>query len=118
VRALALLALILVLALPAAAGGFPVGLQVTPHTLPAGAIVHVHGNVGNGCSHHGSVTVISNAFHAGHDFAGVNAIFIKVRSSGKFAATTRIPSSRAPGAYHVGARCGGGSFGNITLHIT
>ena len=51
-------------------------------------------------------------------FLGVNAIFIRIRSSGNFAATTRIPSSRAPGSYHVGARCGGGSFGNITLHIT
>jgi len=118
VRFPALLALAVALALPAVAGGFPVGLQVTPHTLPAGSIVHVHGNVGNGCSHHDSVTVISNAFHAGHDFAGVNAIFIKVRPSGNFAATTRIPGSRAPGAYHVGARCGGGSFGNITLHVT
>lgn len=114
----ALAAIVLALALPAAASAFPVGLQVQPHTIPAGQIVHVHGNVGNGCSHNGSVTVISNAFHAGHDFAGVNAIFIRIRSNGNFAATTRIPSSRAPGAYHVGARCGGGSFGNITLHVT
>jgi hypothetical protein len=116
VRAIAIVAL--ALAVPASAAAFPVGLQVTPHTVAAGKIVHVHGNVGNGCSHHGSVTVISNAFHAGHDFAGINAIFIRIRSSGNFAATTRIPSSRAPGAYHVGARCGGGSFGNITLHVT
>jgi hypothetical protein len=28
------------------------------------------------------------------------------------------PCSRAPGSYHVGARCGGGSFGNVTLHVT
>ena len=117
-RALAVLGLVLALALPAGVAAFPVGLQVSPHTVASGGIVHVHGNVGNGCSHHGSVTVISNAFHAGHDFAGVNAIFIRIRSNGNFAATTRIPSSRAPGAYHVGARCGGGSFGNITLHIS
>jgi hypothetical protein len=118
VRVLALFALVLAIALPATAAAFPVGLQATPHTLAAGSVLHVHGNVGNGCSHHGSVTVISNAFHSGHDFAGVNAIFIKIRPSGNFAATTRIPSSRAPGAYHVGARCGGGSFGNITLQVT
>lgn len=115
-RVLAVVAL--ALALPASVAAFPVGLQVTPHTVPRGQIVHVHGNVGNGCSHHGSVTVISSAFHAGHEFAGVNAISIRIRSSGNFAATTRIPGSRAPGAYHVGARCGGGSFGNITLHVT
>ena len=115
-RALAVIAL--ALALPASAAAFPVGLHVTPHTVPAGKIVHVSGNVGNGCSHSGKVTVISNAFHAGGEFAGVNAIFIHIRPSGNFAAKTRIPSSRAPGAYHVGARCGGGSFGNITLHVT
>src|SRR5438477_605580 len=74
--------------------------------------------VGGGCSHSGKVTVLSAAFHAGGEFAGVNAIFIHIRPSGNFAAQTRIPSSRAAGAYHVGARCGGGSFGNITLHVT
>jgi hypothetical protein len=113
-----LAALAVVLALPAAAAGSSVGLHVTPHTVPAGKIVHVSGNVGNGCSHTGSVTVISAAFHRGQEFAGVNAISIHIRPSGNFAAKTRIPSSRAPGSYHVGARCGGGSFGNITLHVT
>jgi hypothetical protein len=117
VRYLALLAI--VLALPAAAAvAAPFGLHVTPHTVPAGKVVHVSGNVGNGCSHNGSVTVISAAFHSGHEFAGVNAIFIHIRSGGSFAAKTRIPASRAPGSYHVGARCGGGSFGNVTLHVT
>jgi hypothetical protein len=116
VRAIPVLAI--ALAMPAAAAGSSVGLHVTPHTVPAGKIVHVSGNVGNGCSHSGKVTVISAAFHAGHEFAGVNAIFIRIRPSGNFAAKTRIPSSRAAGAYHVGARCGGGSFGNITLHVT
>jgi hypothetical protein len=115
-RFLAVLATLLVL--PAAAAGASFGLHVTPHTVAAGKIVHVSGNVGNGCSHSGSVTVISSAFHAGHEFAGINAIFIHIRPSGKFAAKTRIPSSRAPGSYHVGARCGGGSFGNVTLHVT
>jgi hypothetical protein len=116
VRFLALLALLL--ALPATAAGASFGLHVSPHTVPAGNIVHVSGNVGNGCSHSGSVTVLSAAFHSGNEFAGVNAISIHIRPSGKFAAKTRIPSSRAPGAYHVGARCGGGIFGNITLHVT
>lgn len=113
------LALILtVLAAPAAAAAAPAGLHLSPHTVPAGTIVHVSGNVGNGCGHTGSVTVISAAFHTGHEFAGVNAIFIHIRPSGNFAAKTRIPSTRAPGGYHVGARCGGGSFGSITLHVT
>ncbi|HEX6459752.1 MAG TPA: hypothetical protein VF032_12600 [Thermoleophilaceae bacterium] len=107
-----------VLALPAAATAAPVGLHVSPHTVGAGKVIHVSGNVGNGCAHKGSVTVISAALHPGHEFAGVNAIFIHIRPSGNFFAKTRIPSTRAPGAYHVGARCGGGSFGNITLHVT
>ena len=115
-RVLALVAT--VLALPAAAAAAPFGLNVSPHTVRAGKIVHVSGNVGNGCEHKGSVTVISAAFHPGHEFAGVNAIFIHIRPSGNFAAKTRIPSTRATGAYHVGARCGGGSFGSITLHVT
>jgi hypothetical protein len=106
------------LAVPAAASAASFGLHLTPHTVAAGNVVHVSGNVGNGCSHHGEVTVISAAFHAGHEFAGVNALFIHLRPSGKFAAKTRIPSSRAPGSYHVSARCGGGSFGNVTLHVT
>jgi hypothetical protein len=109
---------VLALAVPAAASGASFGLHLSPHSVPAGKILHVSGNVGSGCSHHGSVTVISAAFHGGHDFAGVNAIFIRIRPSGRFAAKTRIPSSRAPGAYHVSARCGGGSFGGQTLHVT
>jgi hypothetical protein len=116
VRYLAVLAI--ALALPAAASAAPFGLHVSPHTVAAGNIVHVSGNVGGGCSHNGSVTVISAAFHSGHEFAGVNALLIHIRPSGAFAAKTRIPSTRAPGAYHVGARCGGGSFGNVTLHVT
>jgi hypothetical protein len=116
VRALPVIAI--ALALPAAATGASFGLHVSPHSVPAGQIVHVSGNVGNGCSHSDNVTVISAAFHAGQEFAGVNAIFLHIHSDGSFAAKTRIPSSRAPGAYHVGARCGGGSFGNVTLHVT
>jgi hypothetical protein len=115
VRYLAVLAI--VLALPAAASA-AVGLHVSPHTVAAGKIVHVSGDVGGGCSHSGSVTVISAAFHSGHEFAGVNAIQIHIRPSGSFAAKTRIPSSRAPGSYHVGARCGGGSFGGLRLHVS
>lgn len=109
---------LLALAVPAAASGASFGLHLSPHSVPAGKILHVSGNVGNGCPHHGSVTVISAAFHRGHDFAGVNAIFIRIRASGRFAAETRIPSRRAPGAYAVSARCGGGSFGGQTLHVT
>ena len=114
----AILVLAIALAVPAVAAGSSVGLHVRPHTVPAGKIIHVSGNVGNGCSHHGQVTVISAALHAGQEFAGVNAIFLHIHADGSFAAKTRIPSSRALGAYHVGARCGGGSFGNITLHVT
>jgi hypothetical protein len=114
----ALLVTVAVLALPASASGALVPLHVFPLTVHAGKIVHVSGNVSSGCLHSGKVTVISAAFHRGHEFAGVNAIFIRIRPSGHFAAKTRIPSSRAAGSYHIGARCGGGSFGNVTLHVT
>jgi hypothetical protein len=114
----ALVAIAIALALPAGASAASFGLHVKPHSVAAGKIVHVSGNVGNGCSHHGNVTVISAAFHSGQEFAGVNAIFLHIHADGSFAAKTRIPSSRAPGAYHVGARCGGGSFGNVTLNVT
>ncbi|HEY1597806.1 MAG TPA: hypothetical protein VGF74_20575, partial [Thermoleophilaceae bacterium] len=83
-RYLALLAI--ALALPAAASAASFGLHVTPHTVAAGKIVHVSGNVGGGCSHSGSVTVLSAAFHSGHEFAGVNALLIHIRPSGAFAA--------------------------------
>lgn len=114
-RAAAAIALALVV--PASAFGASASLRVRPHSVKAGKIVHVSGSVGNGCSHGGKVTVISNAFHRGQDFAGVNAIFIRIRPSGRFAATTRIPSARAAGSYHVGARCGGGSFGGGTIVV-
>jgi hypothetical protein len=115
VRAAAAIALALVV--PASALGASASLHVKPHSVKAGKIVHVSGNVGNGCSHSGTVTVISNAFHGGQDFAGVNTIQIHLRPSGRFAATTRIPSARAAGSYHVGARCGGGSFGGTTIVV-
>jgi hypothetical protein len=115
VRAAAAFALALVV--PASAFGASASLRVRPHSVKAGKIVHVSGDVGNGCSHSGTVTVISNAFHGGQDFAGVNAISIHIRPSGRFAATTRIPRARAAGSYHVGARCGGGSFGGGTIVV-
>jgi len=115
-RAAAVIALALVV--PASAFGASHALRIKPHSVKAGKIAHVSGNVGNGCSHHGKVTVISSAFHGGAEFAGVNAIFIHIRPSGRFAAKTRIPSSRVPGTYHASARCGGGSFGNVKIVVT
>jgi hypothetical protein len=111
-------AIALVLALSTSAFGAAAPLKIQPHSVKAGKIAHVSGNVGGGCGHSGKVTVISNAFHAGGEFAGVNAIFIHIRPSGRFAAKTRIPSSRAAGSYHASARCGGGSFGNVTIVVT
>ena len=108
----------LVLALPATAAAASASLRVIPHTVRAGKIVHISGNVGSGCPHHGKVTVISAAFHRGQEFAGVNALLLRIRSSGSFAAETRIPSSRAAGRYRVSARCGGGRFGNATIRVT
>ena len=64
-----------------------------------------------------AVTIISRAFAHTQDFAGVPAVFARVRAGGKFGIRPRIPGTKAPGSYGIGARCGGGNLG-VAAHVT
>ena len=93
-----------------------VSLLVTPAAVHPGAAVRVHGNAGD-CPVGDAVTIISHAFAHTHDFAGVPAVFARVRAGGAFSVRTTIPRTRAKGRYLVTARCGGGNLG-IAAHLT
>ena len=58
-----------------------------------------------------SVTLISRAFPKKHEFAGVPAVFTKVKIDGSYSKRVRIPKSKAPKKYTISARCGGGNLG-------
>jgi hypothetical protein len=91
--------------------------KLDPKTIHAGNVLKVSGKPGGGCGQGDRVTLYSNAFPPGREFAGVNAVYVKVRSSGKFTKHVRIPSSVPTGDYSVGARCNGGNLGSRTLHV-
>jgi hypothetical protein len=95
-----------------AAGAAPsaVSLTVTPRVVHRGHLVLMRGSAGD-CPVGDAVTIISRAFARTHEFAGVPAVFAKVRSGGAFRATTRIPANRRAGLYGITARCGGGNLG-------
>lgn len=85
-------------------------IHVAPNRVLAGALVRVFGNAG-GCPVGDQMTLLSHAFSPAREFAGVPAIYTKVRAGGSYSTTTRIPSSRAAARYLVTARCGGGNLG-------
>jgi hypothetical protein len=92
-------------------------LTVAPSPVHRGHRVIVRGNA-DGCPVGAAVTIISKAFAHTHDFAGLPAVFARVRSGGKFGVRPRIPSSKAAGNYGVSARCGGGNLGvSATIHV-
>lgn len=90
-------------------------LSILPSSVRAGGTVVISGSA-DGCRIGNTVYVISRAFQATHEFAGVPAVLAKVRRGGRFNATTRIPRSRRPGRYGVTARCGGGNLG-VIAHV-
>lgn len=94
----------------------PVFLKVTPSVVYRGHAVTIRGNAGS-CPVGDSVTIISRAFPHTHDFAGVPALFAKVKTGGGFSTSTRIPAKRKPGKYGITARCGGGNLG-VSAHLT
>ena len=96
-------------ALPAAASA--AALHVSPRQVSPGAQTRVFGSAAGGCAAGDRVTLISRAFPGTHRFAGVPAVFATTRASGAFSKRVRIPAGRAPGAYTVSARCGGGNLG-------
>src|SRR5437762_2487116 len=86
-------------------------LHVSPSIVSAGGRVTVTGNA-DGCPRGDTVTIISHAF-PGHAFAGIGAIFARVRARGAFSAYGRVRSNARRGRYGITARCGGGNLGVI-----
>ena len=92
-------------------------IAAEPNPVHRGAVVRVHGAV-PGCPAGDRVTLISEAFAARHEFAGVPAVFATVRAGGRYSVRTRIPRTRRPGRYSVTGRCGGGNLGvSVTLRV-
>ena len=85
-------------------------IDVRPKRVRAGRLVRVFGLAG-GCPEGDDVTLLSGAFPAAHEFAGVPAVAARVDGQDSYSVRVRIPAGRAPGRYTIGARCGGGNFG-------
>jgi hypothetical protein len=94
----------------AAAHPAKVFLVVTPEVVTRGHLIHLSGSAGS-CRVGNTVFLISRAFPATHEFAGVPAVLTKVTSGGAFKAITRIPKHKHSGLYHITGRCGGGNLG-------
>jgi hypothetical protein len=62
------------------------------------------------------VTLLSRAFSHRHDFAGVPAVYTRIKSDGHFGRWVRIPAGRDARRYTVTGRCGGGNLG-VVRHI-
>ena len=117
--ALALLVAAAAAASAAAAGAMPSApsLTVAPASVHRGNRVIIRGNAGD-CAVGNAVTIISKAFAHAHDFAGLPAVYARVRSGGKFGIRPRIPSTKSVADYGVSARCGGGNLGvSATIHV-
>jgi hypothetical protein len=112
---LAVLAVAGVAALSATAASARISLTVTPEVVFRGQFIHIKGNAGS-CPVGDTVTLISHAFVATHRFAGVPALYTKVRAGGRFGLRTQIPHHRHPGLYYITARCGGGNLG-VAGHV-
>jgi hypothetical protein len=91
-------------------------LTVTPSSVVRGHLVLMKGSAGD-CPTGDAVIIISKAFVHTHDFAGLPAVFARVKSDGSFRVRTRIPATKSPGRYRVTARCGGGNLG-LLKHLT
>jgi hypothetical protein len=111
----AVLACSAALAWPALAAG--PRIAATPNPVHRGDLVRVHGTV-PGCPRGDQVTLISRAFSHRHDFAGLPAVFARIGAHHAYSVRTRIPARRAPRAYAITGRCGGGNLGTfVTLRV-
>jgi hypothetical protein len=108
------LAAIVVLGLSAAALA-ATSIRVHPHRVEAGHSLRIRGSA-DACPVGDRVTLLSRAFPHRHEFAGVPAVYTRVRSGGHFRRRVRIPAHRDPGRYSVTGRCGGGNLG-VTAHF-
>jgi hypothetical protein len=108
---LAALAAVGALVAPAAAA--TPTINANPNPVERGRTVRVHGIV-PGCARGNRVTLISRAFSGRHRFAGVPAVFARVRAQHRYSVRTRIPATKRPGRYRITGRCGGGNLGVST----
>jgi hypothetical protein len=92
-------------------------IDASPTSVRAGRGVRLFGSVRTGCPPGDTVTLFSRALNPRQEFAGVPAVFARVGPGGSFSLRTTIPSTRAPGSYSVGGRCGGGTFGHTRLRV-
>lgn len=93
----------------------PPSLSVSPATVHRGHAVVLKGSA-DGCVVGNTVTLISGAFVHTHDFAGLPAVFTKVKHGGTFKKATTIPATKKPRRYAITARCGGGNLG-VVAHL-
>lgn len=107
---------IAVLAMAPAATAARPSLTLTPSSVQRGHTVTLKGSA-DGCPAGDRVSLLSKAFAHTHDFAGLPAVYARVRPGGAFGTTTRIPAAKAPGRYAVTGRCGGGNLGFLK-HLT
>jgi hypothetical protein len=90
-------------------------IHVSPASVHAGQRVQISGNAG-ACPAGDRVSLLSKAFSPRHEFAGVPAVYARVKSNGRYGHSVLIPSGRAAGRYVITARCGGGNFG-VSAHV-
>lgn len=95
-----------------AATAVPATIHKSPGSVQRGHAVRVFGRV-PGCA--GPVTLISGAFSHRRDFAGRPAISAHVSGAGYYTIVAHIPATRAPGAYTISGRCGGGNIGTTAV---
>ncbi len=99
----------------AATGAAGQSLSVSPSTVAQGSAVTVSGVAPN-CA---TVTLLSTAFPAANEFAGIPAVDATSTPGGQFRATVAIPAGRAPGGYTISARACGGNLGiTVALQVT
>jgi len=113
-KLLTTLTLLLVCTAAAASPASPrptlINLTLTPSHVHRGSSVAIRGHA-DGCPRGDTVTILSRAFPATHNFAGVPAVYAPVGAAGAFHTSTTIPRARRVGRYTVTARCGGGNLG-------
>ena len=90
-------------------------IHVAPATVDAGGRVSISGSA-RGCPTGDRVMLLSRAFSHRHDFAGVPAVFARVRRDGSYGHSVRIPAGTPAGRYAITGRCGGGNLG-VTAHL-
>src|SRR5215210_2610787 len=77
--------------LNSAAPATPPSVTFTPNPVTRGHSVLIKGSAG-GCNVGNRVSILSKAFVHTHDFAGLPAVFAKVKVTGRYRVSTRIPA--------------------------